>query len=70
MLCPSSIRRKVSGGRGEPIHEVLHGPAPLHVETNISLTEIEREIYASQKPRVDAMTHIQALNAVIEVALV
>lgn len=42
---------------------------PPYVGAKMSLDEVEREIDASQKLRVDAMKHIQALNAVIEVAL-
>jgi len=42
---------------------------PPYVGATMSLGEIEREISSSQQLRVDAMKHIQALNAVIEVAL-
>jgi hypothetical protein len=42
---------------------------PPYVGTNMTLDEIEREISASQQLRVDATKHVQALNAVIEVAM-
>lgn len=42
---------------------------PPYVGANMSFAEVEHEIDSSQKLRVDAMKHIQALNAVIEVAL-
>ena len=42
---------------------------PPYIGTKMSLDEIEREIRASQRQRVDAAKHILALNAVIEVSL-
>lgn len=42
---------------------------PPYVGANMTLDEVAHEVGASQKLRVDAMKHVQALNAVIEVAL-
>lgn len=42
---------------------------PPYIGASMSLAEVEQEIASSQKLRVEAMKHIQALNAVIEVAL-
>ncbi len=63
-------RQKVEAAVGQymKFYMVPRVPPP-YVGTNMSLDEVAHEINSSQKLRVDAMKHIQALNAVIEVAL-
>ena len=49
---------------------MVPGVPPPYIGTNMSPEEIASEIRSCQKLRIDAFKHIQALNAVIEVALV
>jgi hypothetical protein len=43
--------------------------SPPHVGTTMTLDEVSKEIQSCQQLRIGAFKHIQALNAVIEVAL-
>lgn len=44
--------------------------SPPHIASTMTLDEVSREIESCQQLRTDAFKHIQALNAVIEVALI